>query len=267
MGANVVIEGVCKEFVDTRGLQPFLALDNVSLSVQPGEFLVIVGPSGCGKSTLLSIVGGLQKSTRGSVRIDGELVAGYPHPKTGMVFQDYALFPWMTVRQNVEFGPQSRGVDREKRRKIACELIELVGLKGFEQKYPHQLSGGMRQRCALARTLANDPELLLMDEALTALDAQTRRVLQGELLRIWGEHLPANQRRTVLFVTHDIEEAVFLGDRIIVMSRRPGRIKTELQNPLPRPRAGTEERQEFHSLVKEIWTLIERDVVEAAFAS
>lgn len=263
MGASVRIEGVTKIYAEPRGQQQFVALEDITLQVQPGEFLVVVGPSGCGKSTLLSIVAGLQQSSSGNVTIDGQPVLGRPHPKLGVVFQDYALFPWMTVQDNVEFGPRSRGVQKEKRQQIARELIELVGLKHFERKYPHQLSGGMRQRCALARTLANDPDLLLMDEPLTALDAQTRTILQAELLRIWGERLPSRERRTVLFVTHNIHEAVFLGDRIVVMSRRPGRVKAEINNPLDRPRVEAQERPEFIQLTKHIWGLIERDALEA----
>jgi len=263
MGASVLIEGVTKIYAEPKGRQAFVALEDVTLQVQPGEFLVVVGPSGCGKSTLLSIVAGLQQGSRGQVTIDGQPVQGRPHPKLGVVFQDYALFPWMTVRDNVEFGPRSRGLQKDKRRQIAQGLIELVGLRQFEHKYPHQLSGGMRQRCALARTLANDPDLLLMDEPLTALDAQTRTILQEELLRIWGEHLPSSQRRTVLFVTHNIQEAVFLSDRIIVMSRRPGRVKAEITNPLERPRVKSQEQPEFIQLTKHIWGLIERDALEA----
>lgn len=266
MGASVHIEGVTKIYAEPRGQQEFVALEDITLQVQPGEFLVVVGPSGCGKSTLLSIVAGLLQSSSGSVTIDGQLVQGRPHPKLGVVFQDYALFPWMTVQDNVEFGPRSRGVQKKTRQQITKELIELVGLKGFEHKYPHQLSGGMRQRCALARTLANDPDLLLMDEPLTALDAQTRTILQAELLRIWGEHLPSRERRTVLFVTHNIQEAVFLGDRIVVMSRRPGRVKAEINNPLERPRVESQERPEFIRLTKHIWGLIERDALEATVA-
>ncbi len=266
MGARVRIEGVTKIFAEPRGQQEFVALEGITLDVQPGEFLVVVGPSGCGKSTLLGIVAGLQQSSTGSVTIDGQPVLGRPHPKLGVVFQDYALFPWMTVQDNVEFGPRSRGVQRETRRQISRELIELVGLKHFEHKYPHQLSGGMRQRCALARTLANDPDLLLMDEPLTALDAQTRTILQAELLRIWGEHLPSRERRTVLFVTHNIQEAVFLADRIVVMSRRPGRVKAEIPNPLDRPRVEAQEHPEFIRLTRHIWGLIERDALEATAA-
>ena len=266
MGASVTIENVSKEYVETHGQKPFLALDNINLRVEPGEFLVVVGPSGCGKSTLLGIVAGLNQGTSGRVLIDGQLVQGQPHPKLGVVFQDYALFPWMTVQDNIEFGPRSRGVEVGLARRHAAELIDLVGLCKFEHKYPHQLSGGMRQRCALARTLANDPELLLMDEPLAALDAQTRTIMQAELLRIWGEHLPAAERRTVFFVTHNINEAVFLGDRIVVMSRRPGRIKAEIQNPLPRPRAGSEDCAASLDLIKRIWSLIERDTREAEVA-
>jgi NitT/TauT family transport system ATP-binding protein len=266
MGASVRIEGVTKIFAESHGPQQFVALEDITLRVEPGEFLVVVGPSGCGKSTLLGIVAGLQQSSGGRVTIDGEPVQGRPHPKLGVVFQDYALFPWMTVQDNVEFGPRSRGVPKPRRRETARQLIELVGLRQFERKYPHQLSGGMRQRCALARTLANDPDLLLMDEPLTALDAQTRTILQAELLRIWGEHLPPSERRTVLFVTHNIQEAVFLGDRIVVMSRRPGRVKAEIANPLARPRTDAQERPEFLQLTKRIWGLIERDALEATTA-
>jgi NitT/TauT family transport system ATP-binding protein len=265
MGARVQISEVSKVFVDPRNQSEFLAFENISLDIHPGEFLAVVGPSGCGKSTLLNIVAGLDGGSSGKVMIDDQLVTG-PNRKLGVVFQDYALFPWMSVLDNVEFGPRSRGIPAGERHQKAHQMIDLVGLSGFEAKYPHQLSGGMRQRCALARTLANDPDVLLMDEPLAALDAQTRIILQGELLRIWGEQLPVEQRRTVIFVTHSIDEAVFLSDRIVVMSRRPGRVKAEIVNPLPRPRADVQELPEFGEVSKRIWRLIERDAIEASGA-
>jgi NitT/TauT family transport system ATP-binding protein len=263
MSTCVEIKNITKIFKDSRTQQEFVALKDINLEIHPGEFLAVVGPSGCGKSTLLSIVAGLEDCNAGAVLIGDQPVSG-PNLKLGVMFQDYALFPWMNVQDNVEFGPRSRGVGRSERAQKAKGLIDLVGLSGFVTKYPHQLSGGMRQRCALARTLANDPDVLLMDEPLAALDAQTRTILQGELLRIWGESLPASERRTVLFVTHSIDEAVFLSDRIVVMSRQPGRIKAEIINPLPRPRLDCQVLPEFGELTRRIWRLIEKDVIEAA---
>ena len=262
MGASVQIENVTKIFKDNRSKSDLLALKSIQLDISPGEFLAVVGPSGCGKSTLLAIVAGLENCTEGQVSIDGEKVSG-PNQKLGVMFQEYALFPWMSVKDNIEFGPRSRRIQREVYGPSCMNLIDLVGLTGFENNYPHQLSGGMRQRCALARTLANEPQVLLMDEPLAALDAQTRIILQGELLRIWGEHLPLDQRRTVFFVTHSIDEAVFLSDQIVVMCRRPGQVKAIIDNPLPRPRHNSIDQAEFAALNRRIWELIEQDVIEA----
>ncbi|HEV8458303.1 MAG TPA: ABC transporter ATP-binding protein [Methylomirabilota bacterium] len=206
-----------------------VALDSVSLDVAEGELLIRLGPSGCGKSTLLQIIAGLEPPSSGEVRFPA---AGAGNGKrTSMVFQDYALFPWRTVLGNVSFGPEVRGVARATRDANAHRLIELVNLKGFEHRYPHELSGGMRQRVALARALANDPKILLFDEPLAALDAQTRRVLQDELLRIWAE-----TGKTFIYVTHSLTEAVLLGSRIVLMSASPGRVKRIIDVPLPRPR-------------------------------
>jgi NitT/TauT family transport system ATP-binding protein len=206
-----------------------VALDSVSLDVAEGELLILLGPSGCGKSTLLQIIAGLEPPSSGEVRFPA---AGAGNGKrTSMVFQDYALFPWRTVLGNVSFGPEVRGVARATRDANAHRLIELVNLKGFEHRYPHELSGGMRQRVALARALANDPKILLFDEPLAALDAQTRRVLQDELLRIWAE-----TGKTFIYVTHSLTEAVLLGSRIVLMSASPGRVKRIIDVPLPRPR-------------------------------
>ena len=228
MPTLIEIERLSKQFKVDSG--EVLALSNTDLRIEEGEFLCLLGPSGCGKSTLLRIVAGLTPATTGTVAINGSHVSG-PGPDRSMVFQDYALFPWMTVRQNVEFALEARGVRPEHRQKTALELIQAVGLGAFADKYPHHLSGGMKQRVSIARALSVDPVLLLMDEPFGALDAQTRFVMQQELLRIWRSY-----RKTVLFVTHSIDEALFLADRVLVMSARPGRIKAELRVSSERPR-------------------------------
>ena len=208
------------------------ALESITLDVAPGEFLILLGPSGCGKSTLLQIMAGLEAPSSGA--IDFPAAAGGHGKLTSMVFQDYALFPWRTVLGNVAFGPEVRGVPRREREERARRLIELVNLRGAEQRYPHELSGGMRQRVALARALANDPQILLFDEPLAALDAQTRRVMQDELLRIWTE-----TGKTFVYVTHSLSEAVLLGTRIVLMTAGPGRVKRIEDVALPRPRLAT----------------------------
>jgi NitT/TauT family transport system ATP-binding protein len=195
------------------------ALASIDLAIEDNEFVTIVGPSGCGKSTLLYLVGGFLRPTSGSIRLRGKPVSG-PGPDRGIVFQRYSLFPWLTVRANIGYGLDEKGVPRKERDRVVDELVGLVHLEGFEERYPRELSGGMQQRVALAQTLACQPDILLMDEPFGALDAQTRRILQGELRRIWRR-----DTKTVLFVTHDVEEAVALGRRIVVMAARPGRIK------------------------------------------
>jgi NitT/TauT family transport system ATP-binding protein len=207
-----------------------VALAEVELTIPEGEFLCLLGPSGCGKSTLLKLAAGLIPPSSGSIRINGRPVTG-PGPDRAVVFQDYALFPWMTVRENAEFGLAARGLDPARRRAISSELLRVVGLVDFAEKYPHHLSGGMKQRVSIARALAVEPVLLLMDEPFGALDAQTRYVMQQELLRIWRAY-----KKTVLFVTHSIEEALFLGDRVLLMTARPGRIKAEMRVDAERPR-------------------------------
>jgi len=212
-----------------------VALESVSLDVAPGEFLIVLGPSGCGKSTLLQIIAALEPPSSGEIRFPmAGRRTGTNGKLTSMVFQDYALFPWRTVMGNVAFGPEVRKVPRAVREAEARRLIELVNLKGFEDRYPHELSGGMRQRVALARALANDPEILLFDEPLAALDAQTRRALQDELVRIWAE-----TGKTFIYVTHSLPEAVLLGNRIVLLTARPGRIKQIVEVPLARPRSLT----------------------------
>src|SRR5512145_277310 len=200
-----------------------VALVDIDLAIAEGEFLCLLGPSGCGKSTLLKLAAGLITPSSGTIRINGRPVTA-PGPDRAVVFQDYALFPWMTVRENAEFGLAARGLESARRRAISGELLRVVGLGDFAEKYPHHLSGGMKQRVSIARALAVDPVLLLMDEPFGALDAQTRYVMQQELLRIWSAY-----RKTVLFVTHSIDEALYLGDRVVVMTARPGRIKQEIR--------------------------------------
>jgi NitT/TauT family transport system ATP-binding protein len=228
----------------------------------PNEFVSILGPSGCGKSTLLSLVAGFNAPTAGEVLVDGTAVSG-PDPRRGVMFQEYALFPWRTVQGNVEFGPMARGVNSEERRMLARRYIEMVGLKGFEGRYPHELSGGMRQRCALARLLANEPEVWLMDEPLAAVDLQTRNILQDELLRLWGDDGEPASRRSVMFVTHGIDEAVYLSDRVIVLGRRPGQIKEVVAIDLPRPRRAVRNSAQAGRYIDYIWSLIRDEAAQA----
>jgi NitT/TauT family transport system ATP-binding protein len=226
--ARVRVDSVSKQYPGQDG--PVQALENVSFDVEDGEFVCIVGPSGCGKTTLFRIIAGLESATSGEVYLSGEQV-DEPTPNMGVVFQEYHLFPWRTVRGNVAFGLEKQGTPKAERRERVDHLIDLVGLEGFSESYPKELSGGMKQRVAIARALAADPELLLMDEPFGAVDAQTREMLQTELLDIWRE-----TEKTVLFVTHDVEEAVKLADRIVVMAKEPGRIRETVEVDLPRPR-------------------------------
>jgi len=222
------VRGVERRFQSAHGST--LALQATDLDVAENDFITILGPSGCGKSTLLRIVAGLDTQTAGEVLLDGRRIVG-PGADRGMVFQSYTLFPWLTVRDNVCFGLRERGLPREQQLEIADGYLQKVGLKGFENHFPKQLSGGMQQRTALARALANKPRMLLMDEPFGALDHQTRELMQELLLGIWEA-----ERTTVLFVTHDIDEAVFMGSRVVVMSARPGRIKLDQVVDLPHPR-------------------------------
>ncbi len=227
--AKLRIDNVALRFAPKTGA-PVTALENISLDVRDQEFSVIVGPSGCGKTSLLRLVAGLIEPTEGAIWLDDARVAG-PGRDRGMVFQSYTLFPWLTVRKNVEFGLKIRGIPPAERAQIARRFLAQVGLDGFDRHYPRQLSGGMMQRVALARALANDPALLLMDEPFGALDSQTRSLMQELLLEIWQQ-----SNKTVLFITHDIDELILLGDRVYVMTARPGRIKELVEIALPRPR-------------------------------
>jgi NitT/TauT family transport system ATP-binding protein len=244
--------------VYTRRGRPVQALRDVNLDVRAGEFISLVGASGCGKTTLLRIVDGLMPPTSGEVRIDGRIVQR-PGPDRGFVFQQDALLPWRTVLDNVIFGLEVQGRAKTLARQQADAFVRLVGLTGFEHHYPHELSGGMRQRANLARALCIDPDVLLMDEPFAALDAQTRELMQAELLRIWRAN-----RKTVLFVTHQIDEAVYLADRVVVMTSRPGQIKAILDVEIPRPRDLSVKRTpRFLELVDTIWQMIEEEVKAA----
>jgi len=228
--ARLLIEEVSRTFPGVRGGPPTRALEPTSLAVGDNDFIGVLGPSGCGKSTLLRIVAGLDVPTTGRVLLDGAPVTG-PGADRGMVFQSYTLFPWLTVKENICFGLREKGVPAAEQERVAAHYIARVGLEGFERHYPKMLSGGMQQRTALARALANEPKILLLDEPFGALDNQTRSLMQELLLGIWE-----TERKTVLFVTHDIDEAVFLANRVAVMTARPGRIKTDLAIDLPHPR-------------------------------
>jgi len=247
----IEITGLAKTFPARGSNAPVDALKDVNLTVQDGEFLTILGPSGCGKTTLLRMIAGLLPWDDGEILVNGRPVTG-PGPERALVFQSFALLPWATILDNVAFGLELRGVVKAKRDARAAELIDLVGLTGFESRLPGQLSGGMQQRVGLARALAVDPKILLMDEPFGALDEQTRRLLQEELLQIWEA-----TRKTVIFITHSMEEAVLLGDRVALMSPRPGRIVDLVAVPLPRPRAATvdaiEGSAEFAKLTAGLW--------------
>jgi NitT/TauT family transport system ATP-binding protein len=234
---------------------PVRALNNFDIDVQEGEFLSIVGPSGCGKSTFLNAVLGLLPIDAGDLRLSGRTISG-PGTDRAMVFQEFGLLPWRTVQHNVELGLELKKVPVQTRREISSKLVHMVGLSGFEGHYPHELSGGMKQRVGLARALATDPDVLLMDEPFAALDAQTRDIMQAELLRIWHE-----ARKTVLFVTHQIEEAIYLSDRVMVMTKRPGRAKKIFDIPLSRPR-DYEMRvtPEFNELKLQIWNELKDEI-------
>ncbi|MFD6157805.1 ABC transporter ATP-binding protein [Nocardia sp. NPDC060256] len=259
MTAKLSLTGVRKQFAIRGSNEKFTAIDDISLELREGEFLVLVGPSGSGKSTLLDLLGGLSKPTSGEILLDGKPITG-PGLDRGIVFQQYALLPWRTARGNIEFGLEAKGLRRRARREIAEHYLELVGLTGFGDRYPHELSGGMKQRVAIARSLAFDPEVLLMDEPFAALDAQTRESLQDELLRIWRA-----TGKTVLFITHGIDEAVYLGQRVAVLTSRPGRIKAVVEVAIDREAGGDIRSSErFRDYRHEIWTLLQSEVQRAA---
>lgn len=240
-------------------VKKFTAVEDISLDIKEGEFMVLVGPSGCGKSTFLHLLGGLTKPTKGELLIDGKPISG-PGLDRAIVFQQYALFPWRTVLSNIEFGLEEKKLPKKQRLEIARYYISLVGLSGFEDRYPHELSGGMRQRVAIARSLAYDPDVLLMDEPFAALDAQTRETLQAELLSIWKE-----TGKTIVFITHGIDEAVYLGQKVAVMTSRPGKIKTVIDVPLPDLRQKEEDLRsdpEFVRIRHQLWNFLREEVLK-----
>jgi len=253
---RVVVERVSKVYGDRAG-HAVRALDGIDLAVNTEEFVAVLGPSGCGKSTLLNLIAGLLAPTEGAIWLDGELPPG--RAATAMVFQEFALFPWRTVQANVEFGLEEMGLTRDERARRARRYLDMTGLAGFETKYPHELSGGMRQRVGIARAMAVEPPVLLMDEPFSALDAQTRQLMQEELLGIWER-----TRQTIVYVTHNIHEAVYMADRVVVLSRRPGRVLAEMKVELPRPRAEAMLGEPgFVHTVERIWSLIRDQAAEA----
>jgi NitT/TauT family transport system ATP-binding protein len=253
---QIAIEAVSHTYRPARGRE-VLALEEVSLEIADREFVALLGPSGCGKSTLLYLIGGFLPTGQGAIRVAGAPVAG-PGPDRGIVFQHFALFPWKTVRANVLYGLEKLALAREERERRAQAYIELVGLSGFEDSYPSQLSGGMKQRTALARTLAIDPKILLMDEPFGALDAQTRSLMQSELLAIWQR-----SPKTVLFVTHDVQEAVYLAQRVVVMSARPGRVKAIVDTRFDRGDPHLFKSKTFVDKVDEVWGLVRDEALKA----
>jgi NitT/TauT family transport system ATP-binding protein len=256
---KIRLRSLTKTFPQRTNGAAVTALHEVSLDVAAGEFVAVVGPSGCGKSTLLDLVAGLATPTSGEVLLDGRAIAG-PGLDRGVVFQQYALFPWRTARANVEFGLEVKGLTRLERRDRAHQALDLVGLSGFADRYPHELSGGMKQRVAIARSLAYEPEVLLMDEPYAALDAQTRESLQDELLTIWRR-----TGSTILFITHSIDEAVYLGERVAVMTSRPGRIKSVVDVRPPELSGDDDPRSapQFAAKRREVWELLHDEVREA----
>src|SRR3984885_14560552 len=254
--SNILIERLSHGYNPARG-RPVTALEDVSLEVRDREFVALLGPSGCGKSTLLYLVGGFLPIQAGAIRIGDMPIAG-PGPDRGIVFQHFALFPWKTVIQNVRYGLEKQGLSSEECDSRARAFIGLVGLSGFEVSYPSQLSGGMKQRAAIARTLAIDPGILLMDEPFGALDAQTRSLMQAELLRIWQ-----GSRKTVIFVTHDVQEAVFLAERIAVMSARPGHIKEIVDAKFDREDPELARTRPFIDMVDHVWNLVRDEAILA----
>ncbi|WP_202877199.1 ABC transporter ATP-binding protein [Pseudomonas kairouanensis] len=253
-GLNPIIEleGVSKRYGD------MLALDNVSLRIEKGEFVVIVGASGCGKSTTLNMIAGFDHPSEGLVKVEGRQVAEVS-PNTGMVFQQYALFPWLSVLDNIAYGLKMKGMKKAERRAIAQQFVDMVGLKGFENAYPKQLSGGMKQRVTIARVLANDPAVMLFDEPFAALDAMTRQVLQEELVRIYEQ-----SGKTIVFITHSIDEALMLSSRILIMSARPGKIAQDIVNDLPHPRnADVQLSEQYLAMKQKIWKTVQGEVAKS----
>jgi NitT/TauT family transport system ATP-binding protein len=256
MGRDVVISVQSLTKVFEKGDMEVIAIQNLNIDVFENEFFCIVGPNGCGKTTLLRTIAGLEKPSNGKVLLNGKEIKS-PGADRSMVFQEFALFPWRSVKKNIEFGLEIKGLQEEKKKDIVSHLVGLVNLKGFEDSHPRELSSGMKQRVAIARALAHDPKLLLMDEPLGSLDAQTRNIMQKELLRIWDK-----TKKTIIFVTHSVDEAVFLADRIAVLTSRPGSLKTifEINIPHPRDRTSVELVQIRGKILKELEVEVEKSL-------
>jgi NitT/TauT family transport system ATP-binding protein len=253
---QIQLKDVSMVFSGVRG--PVNALEKISLSIDNGEFVVIVGASGCGKTTLLNLMAGFMRPTNGKILLQGTEIRGVT-PRCGMIFQQYALFPWKTVAENVAFGLKMKRIPKTRRREIADRYIDLVGLNGFEDVYPDALSGGMKQRVSIARALANDPEVMLLDEPFAALDAMTRQVLQEQLAEIYER-----QRKTIVFITHSIDEALLLSSRIVIMTARPGRIAKDITNDLPHPRdASLQLSDRYVKLKRVIWDTVQAEVLKS----
>ncbi len=252
----ISVQGISKRYGS------FQAVEHVNLEIAKGEFVVLLGASGCGKSTLLNLITGFDQPTSGRIVVNGREVTKVD-PHCGMVFQQYALFPWLTVRDNVAFGLKMKGISRSQRNETAQRFIEMVGLNGFEDKYPNALSGGMRQRVSIARVLANDPDVILLDEPFAALDAMTRQVLQDELLQIYEK-----SKKTIIFITHSIDEALLLSTRMLIMSARPGRVVTDIMNDLPMPRnAEVQLSPRYNELKSQIWGTVQSEVMRSLQAA
>ncbi|GLX66574.1 ABC transporter ATP-binding protein [Paenibacillus glycanilyticus] len=259
-------ENVAKSFMvrdpkQKGATQPFTAVKDLSFTVKEGEFITLVGPSGCGKSTLLDLISGLTHPTNGRIYMDGKEITG-PGLDRGIVFQQYALFPWKTARGNIEFGLEAKGIPKHERRELAEHFLSLVGLSAFANRYPHELSGGMKQRVAIARSLAFNPDVLLMDEPFAALDAQTRETLQSELLRIWQK-----TKKTIIFITHGIDEAVYLGERVVVLTPGPGTVKKIVDIPLKNRLDDADIRSNpaFVKARHEVWSLLHELEYQGAY--
>ena len=262
MSVNIVFRHVSKVFERkdaVHGPQRFTALRDINLEVRPGELMSVVGPSGCGKSSLLDLLAGLTKPSSGEILLGGKPITG-PGLDRGIVFQQYALFPWRTALGNVEFALENKHMSAKQRTELARDCLARVGLSGFENRHPHELSGGMKQRVAIARCLAYDPPVLMLDEPFAALDAQTRELLQGELLALWEK-----TKKTIVFITHGIDEAIYLGQRVAVMTSRPGRVKTILEVPAELRAQGTEMRSapDFGRVRQELWGHLRAEVMAA----
>ena len=256
MGRNAMISVQSLTKVFEKGDMRVIAIQNLNIDVLENEFFCIIGPTGCGKTTLLRIIAGLEKLSSGKVLLDGKEIKS-PGADRSMVFQEFALFPWRSVKKNIEFGLEIKGLQEEKKKDMVRNLVSLINLKGFEDSHPRELSSGMKQRVAIARALAHDPKLLIMDEPFGSLDAQTRNIMQKELLRIWDK-----TKKTIIFVTHSVDEAVFLADRIAVLTSRPGSLKTifEIKTPHPRDRTGVEFLQIRGKILKELEEEVEKSL-------